>query len=272
MADADFHVQLLREELARRCERNPRYSLRSFARALAVDAGTTSRLLRGKQLPTLRMARRIFLALEVSPPEQERFLRSMDHARDLPALSRPSGLLKARSRREGTRELPIDLFRLISDSHHAVMLELPRVEGFRSDPAWIAREIGISATEAQLALGRLIQHGLLEVRGRQLVRTGKSLATADRHVTTPALRRNQRQFLEKAIESLENDPIEDRSVSRWTFAADPEKLPLAREMIDRFQRRLARVLESGKPKRVYTVSVALFPNSRPNSRPKGGKP
>jgi uncharacterized protein (TIGR02147 family) len=258
------YQRLLRQELARRCEANPRYSLRSFARALEIDAGTVSRLIRGSQRPTQMLASRIFSVIDLSPEEQAKFMES---AREGLRRARASGPLPARTPRGPLRELGTDLFKAIADWQHAVILELPSLPGFRADPQWVAKRLGISPTEAQLALGRLIQLGLLAVRNGQVLRTNLAYDTGDRHLTSAAHRRNQRQFLEKAIQSLENDPIEVRSMTRWTMAIDPQKLPLAKRMVERFQRRLGRVLGSGQATEIYSLSVALFPNTRQERNP-----
>ena len=67
------------------------------------------------------------------------------------------------------------------------------------------------------------------------------------------------QFLEKAVVSLEEDPIEERSITSMTMAIDPEKLPAAKKMIREFNQTLCQFLENGKRKRVYNLGVALYP-------------
>jgi len=92
-------------------------------------------------------------------------------------------------------------------------------------------------------LKRLVELGLLkEVKG--------ALRFTQLHITT-ALKRRQKQILEKAISSLENDPIEIRSMTRMTIAIAPEKLPEAKKMILEFNREMSRFLESGNKKEVY---------------------
>src|SRR4051812_3095043 len=77
MQSVPFYRLSLRSELARRCESNPRYSLRAYARSLQVDAGTLSRLIAGKQIPTEKMARRLLDGLELEPEERARFLATI---------------------------------------------------------------------------------------------------------------------------------------------------------------------------------------------------
>jgi uncharacterized protein (TIGR02147 family) len=92
-----------------------------------------------------------------------------------------------------------------------------------------------------------------------VVKTEERLSTADKHLTTPALRKNQRQLLEKAIDSLENDPIELRSMTSMTTAIDPRRIPEAKEMIRHFNRTLCAFLEGGNRTQVYNLGIALYP-------------
>src|SRR5690242_4562906 len=65
---------LLQQELIERCRKNPSYSLRSFARALGVQAPTLSHLLRGKRPLTPKQIRKLGQALALSPGDIERFV------------------------------------------------------------------------------------------------------------------------------------------------------------------------------------------------------
>src|ERR1700733_14993200 len=53
----------LQAELGRRCAKNPHYSLRAFAKFLAVDHATISQVLRGKRPLTARMISRLGIRL-----------------------------------------------------------------------------------------------------------------------------------------------------------------------------------------------------------------
>ncbi|HVR41421.1 MAG TPA: helix-turn-helix domain-containing protein [Thermoanaerobaculia bacterium] len=60
---------VLQSEFDRRIARNPRYSLRAFARTIAVDHATISRFLRGRRRLTARAIRRIGTLLRVHDVE-----------------------------------------------------------------------------------------------------------------------------------------------------------------------------------------------------------
>lgn len=68
----DFRT-FLEEELARRNQNYPRYSLRAFARELDVDSSFLSKILNGKRTVTLRTIRMFGERLNLSQDELARF-------------------------------------------------------------------------------------------------------------------------------------------------------------------------------------------------------
>lgn len=259
--ESAFYRKRLQSLLAERCDRNPRYSVRAFARALDIDVGTLSRVLSGKQIPSFKLSQRLTSGMDLTAEEERKFIASVAETQRSRGTERLNPVF--RSIREGVTpaaDLSIDHYRIIADWYHVAILELTFNEDFESSPRWIAKELGISAAEASLAINRLLEFGLLkkDSQGR-LRKTDARLTTADKHLSTPALRKNQKQFLEKAIHSLENDPIESRNISSMTMSIDPDQLPLARQMIREFNQSLGKLLESGKRKRVYNLEIALYP-------------
>ena len=78
-----YYRKILSEELERRIEKNPAYSLRAFAKSLEVDVGTLSRTLSSKQDLALATAKKVSTKLELGEYDRELFLRSvMDATRD----------------------------------------------------------------------------------------------------------------------------------------------------------------------------------------------
>ena len=97
------------------------------------------------------------------------------------------------------------------------------------------------------------------------------MTTANRSVTTPILRQAQKALRLKVIESLENDPIEVRSMTSMSMAIDPEKLPEARRLIEEFQEKLSTFLESENKERAYQLPISLFPLDKERGTREGEK-
>ncbi len=70
--NSDFR-QFLEDELARRSQNYPRYSLRAFARHLEVDSSFLSKILNGKRTVTMRTIRMFGERLNLTPDELLRF-------------------------------------------------------------------------------------------------------------------------------------------------------------------------------------------------------
>lgn len=259
----DYYIEAIKSELAHRTSRNPKYSLRAFARALGLEATVISQILNKKRTPSFRTAQRIVEGLGLAPDEQQLFYASLAAVQNDRKLERLNPFFRTVVQtQKAPQDLSIDVFRIISDWYHIAILELTFVDGFQSDPAWIAKEIGITELEAKLAIERLLKLNLLTYENKKLAKTNESLSTADKHVTTPALRAHQKQLLEKAMFSLENDPIETRNMSGMAMAIDPKNIPKAKQMLAEYSRNISRFLQTGKRTQVYQLQINLFPIQR----------
>jgi len=259
-----YYIHALQEELTRRCEKNSRYSLRSFARALGFNSAVISQVLSGKRIPSPKTARKLVAGLNLSPEREHDFFSSLAEVQRARGLQRMSPIFKNISVKDASQQGPpvdlsIDVFRIISDWYHYAILELSCIESFNSDSKWISKELGITPLEAKLAVERLLKLGLLEENNGRISKTNERITTADKHLSTPALRKYQKQVLEKAIESLENDSIEFRSMSSMTMSVDPKNIPLAKKLIDECAKQISALLRNGKQEEVYQLQISLYP-------------
>lgn len=77
MTSSSFHIQCLKRELDVRKLRNPRYSLRAFARALNVHPSALSRVLRGSQPLSLKSASEFLRKIPLAPEDRIQFAASV---------------------------------------------------------------------------------------------------------------------------------------------------------------------------------------------------
>lgn len=236
----------LQQELLRRSKANPRYSLRAFARTLGVQSGFLSNLLSGKRRITVTTIRRFGAKLKLNADQVEAF----EYEKNLDA---------DQSIQFST--ISVDCFAIISDWYHFAILELMSVKGFQSNAHWVAKKLGLSLAETQTAVDRLIRLGYIKIskNGKWSAKdTGTTtLGTKD---TDEALRKMQKQILEKAIAALENVSVSKRDQSGMTMAISSDRLPEAKLKIKKFRRELCTYLEGGKVKdSVYQLSLSLYP-------------
>jgi hypothetical protein len=117
---------ILQEELARRTQRNPRYSLRAFARDLEMDHATLSQLLRNKRTLTSTVVRRLGAHLGMGPAAIHEACVQQDAA---------------------------------------AILRLLATGNFRTHSRWIAQRTGIAMDQVNIALHWLLRNRKLAMHG-----------------------------------------------------------------------------------------------------------
>jgi len=263
---ADFRL-FLQDELASRCQKNSRYSLRAFARSLGIGSSDLSKLIRRQRQLSPEMLSKLANRLDLDPET----LREYSEALELQLKIHRQVHAATQTPADNYRQISLDTFRLIADWYHFAILELIKVRGFRGHSAWIAKRLGLTASEVNIAVQRLKRLNFLEVtsRGKWCDKVGATTSVSNGH-TDSAKRLQQRQILTKSIEALEDIPLELRDHSTVVMAIDSSRIPAAKGMIRDFRRQLSTLLEKGSDKdQVYVLNVSLFPVTKGEIHDKG---
>jgi uncharacterized protein (TIGR02147 family) len=257
-ANQDYR-ETLREAYEARLARNPKYSLRAFARDLGLAPSRIVEVLQYKRGLSRAGGARIARGLGLQAKETETFLNLIDsvHGRSELVRSRASKALRE-ARAKDDSALRLDLFKLIADWYHYAILELTAVDGFESNEDWIAARLGVSKTVIAGAIERLKRLGLLvEEDGVWKARDEMTYSTTD--IPSEGLRRHHEQILAKAKDAIYTQPVESRDFSALTMAIRREDVPLAKAMIKKFRRELSMQLEAGSAKNaVYNLAIQFF--------------
>lgn len=238
----------LREELEKRIERNPKFSLRAFARMLNVEPSSLSQILNAKRKLTDSMCLRLGKMLDLSPHE---FNSLMDRKLD------------DKNRRASTYDsLSPEHFNVIADWYHYAILELTHLDGFIPTAQFVAKVLKISIPQVQSAVERLCRLGYMRIKNEQWIDQSGDVTTMGNPYTTPAFRKLQTHVLQKAIDAMEEIPYELRSQTSMTLPVSLERLEEAKEKIHKFRRELSDFLREGSSKdEVYHLSLSLYPVS-----------
>jgi uncharacterized protein (TIGR02147 family) len=243
----DYGRQILTEEFKNRRARNSAYSLRAFSRDLGIGVTSLSDFFADKRQLSKSSMKRVAEALKLSDQQRDFFL---------------SDRTKPFTKKEAEQMLlEEDQFRLIADWYYFAVLNLARIKENKSDPAWIAKRLGISIDEAREALLRLQRMNFLKIEGRRMVRTTQTLATT-RDIPSSAIRKHHTHALRLAENSLLNDPVDLREFSSTTIAINPAKLKQAKEVLLKTKLKLTDLLSDANPSEVYMLSFQLFPLSK----------
>lgn len=239
---------LLREELGKIQMHNPAFSARSFARKLGIAPSTINEVLNGKRSVSKKLAIKIMEKLAIDPKTQSTVLTKFDKKKMSPDTNKDMEFTT----------VAMDQYRSISEWYHFAILSLAETSDYRHDSNWIAKRLNIKITEAVQALDRLERLGMLQVKDNKLVTAPCNYHTTD-HVNNLALRAAHAHNLELAKRSLEKDSIDQRDFCSMTMAIDPQKIPLAKQMIRDFRNKLCQFLEADEQTEVYKICFQLFP-------------
>ncbi len=242
-------VDYITQQFKQRRLAQPRYSLRRFAVDLGEDSSTLSALMKGKRPLTPKTAQR--LAGKIAPDDPQ--LRD----RFILAAVQPD----VKPQPKSFAALAATDYASIHSWEHYAILSLLEVKNVRTTPRALARRLGLDDRQVTAALSRLYRLGLTKTHNGRLVPSGCQLTTTN-DVPSSVLRQANRQYIEKALVSLETDPVDRRDITGITMAIDPEKLPEAKRMLLDFRRELASCLESGDKQDVYRLNLQLFPLSK----------
>jgi transcriptional regulator with XRE-family HTH domain len=236
---------LLQSELAQRCARNANYSLRAFAMHLDVDHSTLSQWLRGRRSITARSIESIGATLGISPEAIQEYVARAGRDEDVA---------------HGAWYLTPDTLSLVADWYHFAILELTQLESFRPDSRWIARVLGISVDEVNVALQRLIRLDLLdmETTARWVDKSGEARISIE-NLGADLLDKQQRQNRQLSSSAISELPISVREHTSITVAVNSAALPRAFELMARFRQQLVELLREGPADDVYQIECAIFP-------------
>jgi uncharacterized protein (TIGR02147 family) len=241
----DFRLYL-QHELIRRCQANPQYSLRAFARFLDIEPSFLSKLISGKKKITRKTVEKLSGPLGLNPEEKIKFSKVFSQESEVAQF----------------KNLALDHFQVIADWYHYAILELVSTKGFKLDNHWIAKRLGISVNEANAAIERLIRLEFLEKnkKGQWVNKSGHN-TTVGNEFTAVAFRKLQKQVLMMGVDALENISFEKRDQSSMTMAVDSKLLPFVKEHIKTFRRQLAAEIrkKSKNKNSVYQLGISFYP-------------
>lgn len=243
--------RLLRERLRAAVRRNPRFSLRSFAKQLGVDHSTLSQVLKGRRQLSARALEAIGKRMGLSEEALRAYAQSFRRKKN--SNNQPESIR--------TFQFDLDTFQLLSVWHHYAILELIQVQGFQADSRWIANTLGIAVADVNIALQRLLRLGLLEMSGPGRWRDKSGDAEFHSAALTEAARNQISQEIhEFAVEAIRRVPSQYRGHRQMMIAVDSRRLSRLKVLTDEFMKELrSLVSEDGTKDDVYQVEISFFP-------------
>ncbi len=249
-------IDKLDEEFGRRKLINSRYSLRAYARDLGIEPSMLSKILRRRIPLTVKMLNRLSILAGVTDVEYRHYLRELEETQG-------SDIFE-------TQNLLKEELRICSEWFGFVMVELPKLDGFKSDPRWIAKKLGITVSEVKEMIEILLDLGALERGANGTIRTtrevgdGFKVASEDPKAYMAACKKRWRQVFEYYYDSVEKIKPKMRAYNVIVSSVDSELVPEINRELDSFIRKLISKMEKKSKKKdsVYEVDYTIFPMTK----------
>lgn len=227
-----------------RRRKNPKYSMRAFARDLSLTQGRLWELIHGRYIPGTKVTERIAELLKLTPEDKSR-MQSLIAAEK----AQPVSTL---------RSVSSDEFAMISDWEHLAIFNLISTKGFDHTVNSIVSRLEISQLQAEGALNRLLDAGLvIEEEGRFI--PAYTNITTQNEVPSEVIREFHRQIIGRSVTSLQRDSVDARSITSMVFPANVKNLAKAKKIIAEFNVRMAELMDKGDTTEVYSLAVQLVP-------------
>lgn len=249
---------IIREALVRMKVKNPSFSNNSLAKLAGISSGFLSKFLNGKKGLSVSTAISLARVLKLTENEQKYLLNELDHTPDKTALKKAKDIY--------TIEEDQQVF--LSRWYYAAIADLPLCDGYKHDPSWIAKRLGISKLEAEEAMNRLLRMKIIVNENNKWIKKNNKAQIITKR-SKVFVREFHEQMINKSIEHMKTETSDVafalRSIRGRTMAVNPEKIDRAKEIIQDFLDNMCEVLEEDTNKEIYQLNVQLFPLTIKNS-------
>jgi len=251
----------LKAVFADRAARRPAYSVRAFAKQLGLAQSFLAEILRNKKNLSPEGALRIAASLGLNRDETDYFsaLVQLEITKDEDVRASILDRIRAFRPQGGVTDLSVDTFKVISDWYHIPILELTYLKDFDFTPENVSRRLGISLTEAEVGIERLLRVELLErVKGKY--RKTKNYVLFQSAIPNKAVARFHQHYLDHAKKAVDGLPPAERFGASEIYPLSPDNLARARKILEGAIEQIRTLSEKTPIKtEVYALGVHLFP-------------
>lgn len=234
--------KFMQSQLKKRQEKNPKFSLRSFARLLKTDPSSLSKILNGLRIPSDETVAKWVDCLKLSAEEAD-------------------ALKNAVAETHSFNPLNAEFFESTYSWVHPILLEALKLPNTSRNLPMLAELFGMSIGEVEQTIAFLENHQILQKNTQGTGYTPSNLTTVQIPYTSDLRRNLQKKYLEMAQKALDEVPLEKRDNSTLTVAIHTDDIPAMKDIIREARLKIHRLAEKRKNQlnAVYNFSSAFYP-------------
>ncbi|MEZ4815574.1 MAG: TIGR02147 family protein [Bdellovibrionota bacterium] len=231
------------------------YSMRALARRLKISPSYLSEIFSGKKRPSPVLLRKIVSALDLDTHGKQLLERSF-----IEEIFPETSQSIARNTDKWILE-SLQSFVLLQRWYYVVILDLSTCDDFQSTAHWIAQATGLPQNEVNDAVAFLLRHGFLVQKSNRWVKSKKKIHFPTQQ-SLPLIRSFHSQMIHRALQELNTKPdtnsFQKRLISGMTISCNPERIPVAKEKLNKALREVADYLMEGPCTDLYQINLQFF--------------
>lgn len=260
----DFKL-FLADELDRRATRNPKYSLRAFARDLGISFSRLSEVISKNEGINRSTAVKIADRLKMSELEKEYFeqLVLARHGRTVDLRTRAENKIKTFKAKRHFTLLRENFNGLLTKWYYVPLMEFLTLKE-TADFTEVGKALDISKDEVAAAVSHLTDLGYIESKGNGRWKKSSPFLKIESATPARSIRDYHASLLDKAHLALQTQPIAKRKYLSTVFGVRKEFVEEARKELENFNRNfIDRFAAEDEADSVYCFAVQLYPIETP---------
>ncbi len=252
------------DALEEKKEKNPYFSLRSWAQTLGMKShGPLHAMLKGQRNIPKKYIPLIIKSLKLQGKEAKFFelLVDLSRAKSMEEKDLYLERLKAISPKELREVDDIEAYKYITEPLHIIIAEMSELKTFKGAVGWIKGRLRphINLKDAEDILERLINLGILKKEGNKFVKQIQHIYTS-KEVISKAVQLYHKKMGTLAIEQISEQHIDDREYNAISFNINKKDLPKIKEYIREFSDQMVQEFEakSKEGEETYHLNVQFF--------------
>lgn len=253
------HRDYLKNELVKRFQRRPHYSMRAFARDLELSPSTLSDFLNNKLSISEERIRELSkkIALENKHKEHWLDLIKLKFSKKKSDIQLAKIRIQQRLEQSGGK-LSMARFKTLTTWYYLCVYHLIQIHPRFQKPEECAQTLGISGDEVRLALKALLQVGILSWDG-QIYSAQDDYVLVSENTPSEHIREYHSQFLKKAHNSIEGQPASSRELSTCLLTVRKSDIEKIRSDIQNFaDQMVSKYTSTADVDELYCLTTQFF--------------
>lgn len=259
-------VEYLNYEFELKKIKNSRFSLRGWSRQLGYEnPSLLAHILKRERRLTAGFVEKVSDNLKLNSKARRYFevlvlLQNSKAPEEKLIYSDLLETLRPKSQKE-TQSLNIEAFRVISEWHHAAVLEMTELKDFKNDPIYISRRLDgeVSPSNVIKAIERLLKLELLEkTKTGGLKRATENTFLFENRIPNDAVRHFHKQMIAKATQAIERQQINERYISGSTVTLHKRDYEKAVEILRQAHKEITNLSCKKDGDELYQFNTQFF--------------